>query len=662
MDNPGLALLVLKVTVLLLVGAAVAQALRRANAGARHLVWLATLAGLLLLPALPRFAPFQLEVVPHSLVAGEEAKVVQPGARVAQVEATTPLRKYLVEAAPRNAAVAAAEARPSRPFVVTIRQSLFAVWGAGALILLGFFAAGVLTVRRIIRTAEPLDDPGWSVLLAEAADRLDLARLPKLVSSDRVEVPFAFGAWSPTIVLPARAAGWSDERRRLVLSHELGHIKRRDLVGHALARVACALYWCHPLVWVAARRLRAESERACDDIVLGSGARASDYADHLLDILASVRREDVPAAALAMARRREFEGRLLAILDPALKRGGPRRMQSMALLGGLAVLFLTVAASAPSRPPASTSGLPIAEASTEPAAAAVPPASASSPLTARPAVPAPVDPESVAPIDRPEADGPDASALDADEREADEEKPRALEPSRRATLVRVLQSDSEASVRRTAAWALAESPETDAAEALAAALGGDGSAEVREMAAWALNETHGERSTTALADALRRDASREVRATAAWALGQRRLGDASALLAAVSDSSPEVREVAIWAVGNQSIEKAPEALRGALRDADGRVRVVAAWALAQIRDPASIAALRASFEDEKDDEVRRAFFHALVLIGEHSPELTEWAFGSKDAELRRVAVQMLASRGLGPWPWPWPRPEPRPFP
>jgi HEAT repeat protein len=182
------------------------------------------------------------------------------------------------------------------------------------------------------------------------------------------------------------------------------------------------------------------------------------------------------------------------------------------------------------------------------------------------------------------------------------------------------------------------------------------------MAAWALSDVRGEAATAALAESLRRDASEEVRATAAWALGQRRLDDASVLVAAVSDAAAEVREVAIWALGNQGMDKAPEALVAALGDPDGEVRVVAAWALAHIHDQASSSALQIAFKAEKDDEVRQALFHALFLIGERSPEVTEWAFGSKDPEIRRVAVKMLASRGFGPWPWPWPRPAPRPFP
>ena len=134
--------------------------------------------------------------------------------------------------------------------------------------------------------------------------------------SDQVEMAFAFDAFTPTIILPASAEEWSDDRRRAVLLHELAHIRRRDLIGHVIAGVACAVYWFNPFVWAAARRLRVESELASDDVVLESGVRPSDYAQHLLDLVTSVG-QGAPTVALAMARPREFEGRLVAILDRA---------------------------------------------------------------------------------------------------------------------------------------------------------------------------------------------------------------------------------------------------------------------------------------------------------------------------------------------------------
>ncbi len=160
-------------------------------------------------------------------------------------------------------------------------------------------------------------------------------------------MPFACGLLQPTIVLPAECDSWTLDRRRAVLLHELAHIRRRDLVGHTVGRFACALYWFHPLVWTAAKRLRSESERACDDLALTCGARASDYAEHLLDIVTGVRHHATPAVALAMARRKEFEGRMLAILDPELRRGAPSRKQTVGLVGGLAVLSLVVGAAVP---------------------------------------------------------------------------------------------------------------------------------------------------------------------------------------------------------------------------------------------------------------------------------------------------------------------------
>jgi hypothetical protein len=151
-------------------------------------------------------------------------------------------------------------------------------------------------------------------------------------------------------------------RREAVLRHELAHVARADALVQRIAWLACALYWFHPAVWAAARRLRAESERACDDQVLASGIAASDYATELLDVARRARDLRLAGAvAIAMARRSTLEGRLLSLLDDTLGRGAPR---AQARWAGVAVLLVLVGAAGLARP------VTRAEAASEPALAA----------------------------------------------------------------------------------------------------------------------------------------------------------------------------------------------------------------------------------------------------------------------------------------------------
>jgi tetratricopeptide (TPR) repeat protein len=120
------------------------------------------------------------------------------------------------------------------------------------------------------------------------------------------------------------ARKWQPERRRVVLLHELAHVRRADWLTLVLAEIAAAVYWFHPLVWLARREARRSCERACDDLVLDQGTKPSVYAAHLLGIVRSLK----PARAralpvMAMARPSQFEGRMRAILDPGLHRRGP---------------------------------------------------------------------------------------------------------------------------------------------------------------------------------------------------------------------------------------------------------------------------------------------------------------------------------------------------
>src|SRR5260370_40835770 len=86
--------------------------------------------------------------------------------------------------------------------------------------------------------------------------------------------------------------------------------------------------------------MRVERELACDDRVLAAGAGAREYAGHLLELARSLGSAPAPATALGMARPRQLERRLLAVLDAARNRGALRRRGQMAAIAvGVAVLI-----------------------------------------------------------------------------------------------------------------------------------------------------------------------------------------------------------------------------------------------------------------------------------------------------------------------------------
>ena len=144
--------------------------------------------------------------------------------------------------------------------------------------------------------------------------------------SPESEVPLTIGWRRPTILLPVDCTCWTAAKRRVVLAHELSHVARHDVFWQVVARLACSVYWFHPLAWLGERRMRVERELACDDAVLRSGNQPGQYAAVLLDVAAAIRRRPCGAAAIAMACRHPIQRRIRAILQPGLNRlpVGPR--------------------------------------------------------------------------------------------------------------------------------------------------------------------------------------------------------------------------------------------------------------------------------------------------------------------------------------------------
>ena len=655
-----------KATIILGVAGLTTVLLRRASAALRHLVWTAALLAALVLPVLSLALPrWQMAVVTLPSVASPSADGENTSAAGREMAAAMRAKAIETRGALRAArglpadlsAEASAEAEAlakAGPFFATISwpAALVLVWAAGAALLLGRLFLGLIAVQVIARRTTDASDARWLPLARELADDLAISGTA-FRRSERATMPVAYGVWRPTVLMPAAADGWTEDRLRIVLLHELAHVKRRDCLTHMLAQVACGLYWFNPLAWVAARRVRAERERACDDLVLAAGTPGPDYADQLLEIARVMRAGRFPSivagASLAMAHRSQLEGRLMAILDPSVPRSGVSRMRTFAAAAVAAAALIPLASMQTWTYEAEAATLaPAAEAmSPEPQEAQPAPAnqaaSSASRQSAEPAVESPQQKAtpvadqtatpnprpSTAPTPRPDAEDSDkdeeqegkaksdpklVAALTAALKDTDKDVREAAmhalvqmrDPSIYEPLVQALK-DAAPDVRRSAVFGLGQMRDKRAVEPLMAALK-DSDAEVREQAAFALGQLRDRAAVDALAGALR-DANADVREQAIFALGQIRDPRAvEPLISALKDAAANAREQAAFALGQIRASSAVEALVVALKDADADVREQAAFALGQIRDPRAIDGLTVALKDANASVRQQAAF------------------------------------------------------
>jgi len=318
--------LLVKATVVLALGLAAAAAARRARASVRH-VWIAaTLGSLALLPAVAVMVPGVPVQVPERYAS--LAPVPAPASLVTSDGTAT----LMPDADSRSTSRESAASRlPSWPAL------LRGVWLGGAALALGALTLSLVRVRRIRQHGLPR--PELMRLTASLAHEARIRRTVDVLEHEIVPAPLTCGFWRPAIVLPLDAREWSDADLRRALVHEIEHVARGDWAVQVAARAICAVYWFHPLVWVAWRALCLEAERACDDAVVRSADRA-DYADQLV-LLA--RRFAAPTAMLGMANRSDLSARVRALLDDRQRRGSASAMTAAAALVAAVVVVGTIA-------------------------------------------------------------------------------------------------------------------------------------------------------------------------------------------------------------------------------------------------------------------------------------------------------------------------------
>jgi beta-lactamase regulating signal transducer with metallopeptidase domain len=449
------------------------------------------------------------------------------------------------------------------------------IWGAGAGILLIRLLGGKMYGSWIAWQAPAGEDERIRDAVERVTGRLEIDGNIPILRSDHLQVPFVAGLFRPKLILPSQVENWSGERIEAILYHEFAHIKRKDILIQFLAQLTCCLYWLNPLIWIMERKIFIERERACDDIALIRGVKASEYAEHLMDAMEDLgERKAYVWVMSAMAEGTDFKDRIISVLDPIAKRTTPRLSHLAAAIVLSIILLLPLASLYPW-----SNGNSVAAFE----AAGVAPSEKALPERGKQS-----DEKTLS-----EGESPDGQT---------------------SALVTLLESP-DPKVREHAATALGKSRDPRAVPALVNRLN-DTDAKVREHVAAALGNIGDERAISALAKIIATDSSSRVREHAASAIGHIGGNDAYDALVNVYNSDDEVgvRAHAAYGLGLSKDRRAFDLLLDGLNSRHAEIRSHCAEALGLLGDRRAEQEIRKLLRDDPSPKVWEAANRALKML------------------------------------------------
>jgi beta-lactamase regulating signal transducer with metallopeptidase domain/regulation of enolase protein 1 (concanavalin A-like superfamily) len=324
-----------QIAVLVVVIGATNLALRNRSAHVRYLLWLIVLAKCLVPPLLT----IPLAILPQATL--PEPIVESPYRDPAidfEMEITpvddAPLSLPSTFAAAPQPIVADAVPRLTAP------QWLGIGWIAGVTV---FILAAVIKALRTELWLRRQRKPLPVKLKSEIEDLLSCFKvrtLPKVWLVEGIGQPFVWGVLRGSIYLPGNFIKVnSSENRRGVLGHELSHVLRFDTVVNLLQVISQAIFWFHPFVWWANKRIRAEREKCCDEMAIAClSAKAKDYSTAIVNILITEHKSTRPVPSLAVAGPvKNIEERIKTMTKP-----GKKFYKRPSLMAAMAVLLLAL--------------------------------------------------------------------------------------------------------------------------------------------------------------------------------------------------------------------------------------------------------------------------------------------------------------------------------
>ena len=292
-----------------------------------------------------------LMVLPLTLLVLPEWRVQPPEPVAAVMPPVEPSAFLPPRPAPADAISPAAQ--QTAPSWSLPAEAVYWTYALPAALLALLLLVSVLRLHLLRRRAEVLVEPRWSTALSAAQRRMQFKHGTALLVSAELQSPISLGGVRPVILLDPTAASDASQAEAII-AHELAHVARLDWAMLIVGRLATALYWFNPLVWVLARKAHELSEQAVDDIVLAADIPSTSYAQLLINAVCHDNRA-VVLAANGVTGCGSLTRRVERVLDPSVRRSAARGgwvLGCFAVMIGVAgpVAALSSSSPAPERP------------------------------------------------------------------------------------------------------------------------------------------------------------------------------------------------------------------------------------------------------------------------------------------------------------------------
>lgn len=170
---------------------------------------------------------------------------------------------------------------PAKTASVNWLDLLMIVWGVGSAVAFGLWARTAWSFHAI----EKRRNDSHAAWFGSLKEKIGLKSDVQLAMSEAVREPALAGFTRPVVLIPSALADQlSPAELQSVVLHELAHAKRRDNWTSVFAHTVSCVFWFYPLLWWIEKRLRAERELACDEMVVRCGAAPDDYFAGILKV------------------------------------------------------------------------------------------------------------------------------------------------------------------------------------------------------------------------------------------------------------------------------------------------------------------------------------------------------------------------------------------